>query len=100
MRPLRVDPNTGETPEEQELARATQAFLAALAAVDAAQPHIVAVPEALEDDTPEDAPGVVSAENYQPPDEGEGSGPSEDEGTSDDPGVPRFNAFGNDSAGW
>lgn len=34
MRPLVVDPHTGETPEERELAIATQRFLDALAAVD------------------------------------------------------------------
>ena len=79
-----VDPETGETPEEQELAKATQPFLDALAAVNC--------------QTQEDEPGLVTAENYNPPNDGDGSGASDDEGARET--APRLNAFGSDSARW
>ena len=61
IRPLVVDPHTGETPEEQELARATQRFLDALAA--------------------RAEPGVETAEGYNPPEASDdGSGPHSSDG--------------------
>eukprot|EP00435_Cladocopium_sp_Y103_P075752 s366_g64.t1 len=97
MRPMVVDPNTGETPEEIELSRATQAFLAALAAVDATQPHVVEpVPRAIED-----APGMMTAEDYNPPeDDEEGSGPHTSDAEANEETHPRFNAFGGNNEGW
>ena len=85
---------TDETPAEMELSRATRQFLAALEAVDRETDEAAAAST-----EPPEVPGMETAENYQPPDDGDGSGPSSDE-DRDDPGVPRFNAFGGDSAGW
>jgi len=80
IRPLVVDPHTGETPEEQELARATQRFLDTLAA--RAQP------------------GVETAEGYNPPEASDdGSGPHSSDG-ADGEEPPRFIAFGVDREGW
>lgn len=86
MRPLVVDPDTGETPEEPALAVATQQFLEALAAVD------------RQTDARLEEPGVESAARYNPPERSdEGSGPHS---WDNDEEAPRFNAFGGDRDGW
>eukprot|EP00435_Cladocopium_sp_Y103_P029545 s3663_g7.t1 len=97
MAPVVVPPKRTVEPDSQRLQRATQAFLAALAAVDASQPHVVEpVPRAIED-----APGMMTAEDYNPPeDDEEGSGPHTSDAEADEETHPRFNAFGGNNEGW